>query len=320
MIDLAILWFALVFVLLGTFLFLDGFDFGVGMLFATREEAEDRDTLLAAIGPVWDGNEVWLVVFGGALFAVFPAAYAGLFSRHYLLMFAILGALILRGIAPELYEQRSDERWQRWWGRSFVVGSALAPFLLGMFAANWVLGTSTIVSVPSLAFGLTLVALTLAEGGAFLGLKTRGPLRDEMTHYGRLAAMAYLVLVVIVIAYLAATRSDLHGALLSPLSLASVVVSVALVAGVVLAGRAERYRAAFVAAAGLPYALVAFVGNLLYPAIDPAVGLTVQEGVVSDLPLTIMTVAAAFILPIVVVYFGVVYSVFRGPADPSETY
>ncbi len=320
MIDLATLWFALVFVLLGTFLFLDGFDFGVGMLFATREEEEDRETLLAAIGPVWDGNEVWLVVFGGALFAVFPAAYAGLFSRHYLLMFAILGALILRGIAPELYEQRSDERWQRWWGRSFVVGSALAPFLLGMFAANWVLGASTIVSVPSLAFGLTLVALTLVEGGAFLGLKTRGPLRDEMTRYGRLAALAYLVLVVIVIAYLAATRSDLHGALLSPLSLASVVVSVGLVAALVLAGRAERYRAAFVAAAGLPYALVAFVGNLLYPAIDPAVGLTVQEGVVSDLPLTMLTVAAAFILPIVVVYFGVVYSVFRGPADPSETY
>jgi cytochrome d ubiquinol oxidase subunit II len=317
MIDLAVLWFALVFVLLGTFLFLDGFDFGVGMLFTTRDEEEERETLLAAIGPICDGNEVWLVVFGGALF---PAAYAGLFSRQYLLMFAILGVLILRGIAPELYEQRSDERWQRWWGRSFVVGSALAPFLLGMFAANWVLGASTIVSIPSLAFGLTLVALTLVEGGAFLGLKTRGTLRDEMTRYGRLAALAYLVLVVIVIGYLAATRSDLHGALLSPLSLASVVVSVALVAGVVLAGRAERHRAAFVAAAGLPYALVAFVGNLLYPAIDPAVGLTVQEGVVSDLPLTMLTVAAAFILPIVVVYFAVVYSVFRGPADPSETY
>ncbi|EFW91636.1 cytochrome d ubiquinol oxidase, subunit II [Haladaptatus paucihalophilus DX253] len=320
MIDLAVLWFALVFVLLGTFLFLDGFDFGVGLLFATRDDEEERETLLAAIGPIWDGNEVWLVVFGGALFAVFPAAYAGLFSRHYLLMFAILGALILRGIAPELYEQRSDDRWKRWWGRSFIVGSALSPFLLGMFAANWVLGASTIVSVPSLAFGLTVVALTLVEGAAFLGLKTRGTLRDEMSDYSARAALAYLVLVVVVIGYLAATRSDLHGALLSPLSLAAVVVSVALVAGVVLASRADRHRAAFAAAAFLPYALVAFVGNLLYPAIDPAVGLTVQEGVVSDLPLTMLTVAAAFILPIVVVYFGVVYSVFSGPADPSETY
>lgn len=320
MIDLPVLWFALVFVLLGTFLFLDGFDFGVGLLFATRNDEEERETLLAAIGPIWDGNEVWLVVFGGALFAVFPAAYAGLFSRYYLLMFAILAALILRGIAPELYEQRSDDRWHKWWGRAFVIGSATAPFFLGMFAANWVLGAAHIVTVPALAFGVTLVALTLVEGATFLGLKTRGELRAEVTNVGGRAALAYLALVVVVIGYLVVTRPDLHAALLSPLSLVAVVVSIVLVLGVVLATRAERHRTAFGAAAGLPYALVAFVGNLLYPAIDPAVGLTVREGVVSNLPLTIMTVAAAFILPIVVVYFAVVYSVFSGPADPSETY
>lgn len=320
MIDLANLWFALVFVLLGTFLFLDGFDFGVGMLFATLDDEEERETLLAAIGPVWDGNEVWLVVFGGALFAVFPAAYAGLFSRYYLLMFAILAALILRGIAPELYEQRSDDRWHRWWGRAFVVGSTTAPFFLGMFAANWVLGASGIVSIAALAFGLTLVALTLIEGSAYLGLKTRGGLRSEMMRYGRRLSFVYLALVVVVIGYLALTRPDLRNALVSPVSIVSVVVSVLLVGGFVVATRAERFRAGFVAAAGLPYALVAFVANLLYPAIDPAAGLTVQEGVVSSLPLTMLTVAAAFILPIVVVYFAVVYSVFRGPAEPSETY
>ncbi len=320
MIELADLWFVLVFALLGTFLFLDGFDFGVGMLFATRDDEEDRETLLAAIGPVWDGNEVWLVVFGGALFAVFPAAYAGLFSRYYFLMFAILAALILRGIAPELYEQRSDDRWHRWWGRAFVVGSTAAPFFLGMFAANWVLGASGIVSIAAVAFGLTLVALTLVEGTAFLGLKTRGGLRTEMIRYGRRTAFGYLALVVVVIGYLAVTRPDLRDTLVSPLSLASVVVSVLLVVGFVVAAGAERFRAAFVAVAGLPYALVAFVANLLYPAIDPAVGLSVQEGVVSSLPLTMVTVAAAFILPIVVVYFVVVYSVFRGPAEPSETY
>ncbi|MGA9400093.1 cytochrome d ubiquinol oxidase subunit II [Haladaptatus sp.] len=320
MIDLANLWFALVFVLLGTFLFLDGFDFGVGMLFATLDDEEERETLLAAIGPVWDGNEVWLVVFGGALFAVFPAAYAGLFSRYYLLMFAILAALILRGIAPELYEQRSDDRWHRWWGRAFVVGSTTAPFFLGMFAANWVLGASGIVSIAALAFGLTLVALTLVEGSAYLGLKTRGGLRSEMMRYGRRLSFVYLALVVVVIGYLAVTRPDLRDALVSPISIVSVVVSVLLVGGFVVATRAERFRAGFVAAAGLPYALVAFVANLLYPAIDPAAGLTVQEGVVSSLPLTMLTVAAAFILPIVVVYFAVVYSVFRGPAEPSETY
>ncbi|WP_458207604.1 cytochrome d ubiquinol oxidase subunit II [Haladaptatus sp. NG-SE-30] len=320
MIDLPDLWFALVFALLGTFLFLDGFDFGVGALFATRDDEEERETLLAAIGPVWDGNEVWLVVFGGALFAVFPAAYAGLFSRNYLLMFAILGALILRGISPEFYEQREDERWRRTWGRAFVVGSVTAPFFLGMFTANWVLGASGIVNVPAVAFGLVVVALTIVEGVAFLGLKTRNDLRAEMARYATRVAPAYLALVVVVIAYLGLTRPDLRDALVSPLSLLAVVATVGLVVGVVLAMRNERYLVAFVAAAGLPYALVTFVGNLLYPAIDPAVGLTVRGSVVSDLPLTIMTVAAAFLLPVVLTYFGVLYSVFSGPADPSETY
>lgn len=106
---LAELWFVLVFFTLGMFLFLDGFDFGVGVLFATRDEHE-REQLLASIGPFWDGNEVWLVVFGGTLFAAFPAVYANLFSRYYLLLFAILAALGLRGLAPEMYEERSDDQ------------------------------------------------------------------------------------------------------------------------------------------------------------------------------------------------------------------
>ena len=140
------LWFGLVFAVLGTFLFLDGFDFGVGALFATRDDDREREQLLAAIGPFWDGNEVWLVVFGGMLFAVFPEVYADLFSRHYLLMFAILGALILRGLAPEMYEQRHDETWQYRWGQAFVVGSIASPFFLGVFVGNWLFGVAGGVS------------------------------------------------------------------------------------------------------------------------------------------------------------------------------
>ncbi|MFB6135390.1 MAG: cytochrome d ubiquinol oxidase subunit II, partial [Halobacteriaceae archaeon] len=145
---LADLWFGLLFFVFATFLFLDGFDFGVGALFATRDDEAEREQLLAAIGPFWDGNEVWLVVFGGAMFAAFPEVYANLFSRHYLLMFAILGALILRGLAPEMYEQRHDDAWRTWWGRAFVAGSVAAPFLLGLFAANWLLGATATVTLP----------------------------------------------------------------------------------------------------------------------------------------------------------------------------
>jgi len=189
------------FFIFATFLFLDGFDFGVGALFATREDADEREQLLSAIGPFWDGNEVWLVVFGGAMFAAFPAVYANLFSRHYLLMFAILGALIVRGLAPEMYEQRHDAAWQRWWGRAFVVGSLTAPFFLGMFTANWLLGATTIVTLPGLVVGLAVVALTVVDGVAFLRLKTRGDLREDLRTDGYRALAAYLVLVVVTLGY-----------------------------------------------------------------------------------------------------------------------
>src|SRR6056297_2028769 len=192
---LAELWFGLVFFILATFLFLDGFDFGVGVLFALQDDEEERETMLAAIGPFWDGNEVWLVVFGGALFAAFPSAYANLFSRHYLLMFAILGALILRGLAPEFYEQRHDEQWQTWWGRAFVVGSVAAPFLLGVFAGNWLVGASGSLTLVGLVVGVTLTLLTVVSGAAFLQLKARNRLPDAVTIYGTAAAVGYLLAV-----------------------------------------------------------------------------------------------------------------------------
>src|SRR6056297_3084817 len=197
------LWFALIFAMLGTFLFLDGFDFGAGAIFALLETDEERETVLAAIGPFWDGNEVWLVVFGGALFAAFPPAYAGLFSRHYLLMFGILGALILRGLAPEMYEQRHDEPWQRWWGRAFVAGSVLAPFLLGVFAGNWLVGATGSVTLVGPVVGVTLTLLTVVSGAAFLQLKARDHLTDAITTYGVGATVGYLLAVVVTLGVLA---------------------------------------------------------------------------------------------------------------------
>jgi cytochrome d ubiquinol oxidase subunit II len=312
------LWFGLIFAMLGTFLFLDGFDFGAGALFATREDDADRETILAAIGPFWDGNEVWLVVFGGALFAAFPAVYADLFSRHYLLMFGILGALILRGLAPEMYEQRHDAAWQRWWGRAFVAGSLLAPFLLGAFVGNWVAGTPRSFTLVGVLVGLTTVALTIVSGTAFLRVKTRGSLRADFRRYGERAVVAYLLAVVGTLVALAAT--GLRAAILSPVVLGLVVVSVLLAGGYVLALRRGRDLLALAASAGLTYGLTAVVALLLYPAIDPVSGLTVRSAIVSTLPLNLMSVGAALLLPLVATYFVVLYSAFSGPAEPTEAY
>ncbi|AFK18163.1 cytochrome d ubiquinol oxidase subunit II [Haloferax mediterranei ATCC 33500] len=312
------LWFGLVFFILGMFLFLDGFDFGVGALFATRDDEDERETLLAAIGPFWDGNEVWLVVFGGALFAAFPAVYANLFSRHYLLMFAILGALILRGLAPEMYEQRHDEAWQTWWGRSFVVGSVSAPFFIGVFAAHWLLGISSLVSLPGVVVGLAVVALTIVAGVGFLGMKTRGALQRDVVEYGPKAMAAYLALVVVTLGYLVVLRPDLG--VIAPIPLALVVITLVSAGGYLVTLREERYTLAFGTVPVLVFAFVALVAVLMFPMADPAVGLTVSDAIISILPLNIMSIAAALLLPLVFSYFGILYSTFRGPIETGESY
>ena len=314
------IWFALVFFVLGMFLFLDGFDFGIGILFATREDDAEKETLLAAIGPFWDGNEVWLVVFGGALFAAFPEVYATLFSRYYLLMFAILAALGLRGLSPEMYEEREDERWRRYWGWAFVVGSALAPFLLGVFAINWLTGVAGIVSAPGVLGGLAVVALTVADGAAFLGLKTRGSLRDDASAYGVRAAAAYLVLVALTLVAVYVTVPALRSALLSLPVITLVLLSVALVAGYVVATRRGEYLAAFASVGALVFGLVTVIAVAMFPTVDRATGLTVSAGIVSPLPLNLMSIMMALLLPIVLSYFAVLYSVFSGPIESGETY
>lgn len=317
---LAELWFALLFFLLGTFLFLDGFDFGAGALFATRDDADERETILAAIGPFWDGNEVWLVVFGGALFAAFPAVYANLFSRHYLLMFAILGALILRGLAPEMYEQRHDEMWQRWWGRSFVAGSLAAPFLLGMFVANWLTGSPRTITLPAFTVGVAVVALTVVSGTAFLRVKTRGTLRDDLRRYGELAVVGYLVAVVVSLVALALASTRLQSGLLTAPVIALVVATVVLAGGYVWALRAGRDLLALVASAVMTYGLVVVVALLLFPLVDPATDLSLTEAIVSTLPLNLMSVSAALLLPLVLTYFAVLYSTFSGPVQSTDAY
>jgi len=314
------LWFAVLFFILGMFLFLDGFDFGTGVLFALRDDEHEREQLLAAIGPFWDGNEVWLVVFGGAMFAAFPPVYANLFSRHYLLMFAILAGLFLRGLAPEMFEQREDEAWRTWWGRSFAVGSAVTPFLVGLFAGNWVVGATSLVSLPGVVVGLALVALCVVTGVAFVRLKSRGPLRAEVAPFGLQALVAYLVLVVAALGSIYVTTPALQSELLSPAVIGLVVLTVVLAVGYALATRQDRYHVAFTAGAGLVFTFVVVVASLLYPYVDPATDLTASEAIVSTLPLNLMTIMGAILIPIVLGYFGILYSTFAGPIEPEETY
>jgi cytochrome d ubiquinol oxidase subunit II len=246
--------------------------------------------------------------------------YANLFSRNYLLLFGVLAALILRGLAPEMYEQRHDAAWQRWWGRSFVVGSVLTPFLLGVFTANWLTGSGALLTPVGVAVGSTLVALTVVSGAAFLRVKTAGSLREGVRRAGERALVAYLGLVVVTLGLLSLSTPRLAAAVTAPAVLALVATSVGLGVGYVAALRTGRDLLALVASGLLTYGLVAVVAFLLFPLVDPGTGLSVSEAIVAPLALNIMSVASAFLLPLVVTYFVVLYSAFSGPVRPTESY
>ncbi len=184
------IWFVLLGVLLLGYAVLDGFDLGVGMLapFVARTP-EERGLVLRTIGPVWDGNEVWLLTAGGALFAAFPIVYATVFSGLYLALVLLLAALIGRAVALEFREQLHDPRWRRTWDVVFFVGSALPPLLLGVAVGNIIRGLPLdaagaytggllgLLTAFPLLVGLLVVAFCLTHGAAWLVLKTEGGLQ-----------------------------------------------------------------------------------------------------------------------------------------------
>lgn len=313
-------WFGILLFTLTMYVFLDGFDFGIGILYATRKEVQDRETLLAAFGPVWDANEVWLVAFGTILFAAFPSVYASLLSDHYLLIFAIVFSLLLRGVTPELREQRDDPSWQRACDRGFVIGSIASPFFIGTLTGSWVFGTG-MISLPSVMTGVAIVFLSLSSGAAYLGMKTTNDLRREMASYGIYASLGYLSAIVLLLTIVIVT--DPLGVRETLVSIPVVVVVVAtvvlLVAGVVAAERGEVVRW-FAATAGVAAALMILVAILLYPVIYPATGQTVREAIISPLALNVLTIVVVPVLALVLIYFKYLYSVFSGPIEDDEGY
>lgn len=313
------LWFGLVIVSLGGYLLLDGFDFGLGMLYADAEE-DERQTMLAAFGPIWKANEVWLVLFGTVLFAAFPRVYANLLSRHYLLVFAIVLTLALRGLGSKLREEREDETWVRFWDACFVAGSALSPLLLGALVGSWVLGEPSALAAGPIVVGLTVVALSVVLGAAFLGMKAEGELRENVLERGRIAVGVYVALFVLTAVALYALYPGLRPVVVSAPTVLVVAVTLASAATVLYASLDGHYHLVVVGAAGVAGALVAFVAYLLYPSVDPAASLTVSEAVVSPLPLNLASIFAVTFLPIILGYFFVLFSVFSGPADPAESY
>jgi len=312
--SLPTVWFGVVMFTLAMYVALDGMDFGIGMLYATRDD-HDRETLLSAFGPIWDANEVWIVAFGTTLLAAFPAVYSRLLSEHYLLAIAIVMALLMRGVAPELREQRDDPEWHRRCDQLFVFGSTVTPLLLGMLVGSWIFGTA-VFSLPSLLTGVGLVALCVTSGAAFLAAKTSGPLADDMVRYGMASTATYLGGVVVLLAVVYWLNPVNVRALLMTLPAAVVVLaSVIFGGGGIVAARQGRHKLWFGATFGLSFMLVGLIATLLYPRIYPASGLTIDAVVVSPLALNLTTILGLPVLLLVLWYFKFLYSTFAGPVD-----
>ncbi len=327
-------WFLLIAVLWTGYFVLEGFDFGVGMLLPVVGRTEtDRRVAINTIGPVWDGNEVWLIVAGGATFAAFPEWYASLFSGFYMALLLILVALIVRGVAFEFRGKVDSDRWRRNWDIGLVVCSVLPAFLWGVAFANIVAGVPldarheftgtlfTLLNPYALLGGLATTALFALHGAVFLSLKTTGIVRARSRAS---AHMLGLATVVAGGAFLVWT-SLAHGAVWTVLPV--LVTAAALIAAILAIGRAREGWAFLLTATAIIGVTVTLFGSL-YPDVlpsstDAANSLTTINAASTPYTLTIMTWVAVVFTPIVVAYQAWTFWVFRrriGTADiPAAT-
>ena len=315
-------WFGLIAVLWAGFFLLEGFDLGVGVLlpFVAHDESQ-RQVVLRTIGPVWDGNEVWLLVAGGATFAAFPEWYASAFAGLYFALALVLVGLILRGIGLEYRGKVATAEGRAWCDRAVVVGSFLPALLLGVAFANFVRGLQMnaahvvtggfwyLLNPYALLGGLVTLTLFCFHGAAFLGLRTEGPVRDRARSLGlKLAAP----LVLLAVAFFAASFLVRGNALTLILS---VVVAVIVLAAIECL-RLGREGWAFVATALASVLVPVFVFASLWPDVLPArnhaaFSLTVRNASSSHYTLVVMTIVALVMTPIVLAYQAWTYWVFR---------
>jgi cytochrome d ubiquinol oxidase subunit II len=327
------LWFVLWGLLWAVYFTLDGFDFGTGMLrvFLAKDETGRRITH-TAIGPIWDGNEVWLITAGGATFAAFPLTYASMFSFLYLPMLLILFSLIIRGVAIEFRPKHDTARWRSAWDWALAVTSFTAPLVLGLGFGNIFQGLlfdSTgyhgsffkLFNPYGLLTAALFIVLFLQHGALWLRYKTDGDLHQRST---RLAGALWFVALVVAAGFLVATPFAtrlLDNYLAHPLWLVVPVLAVAALLAVKLL--ADRPLAAFLASCAtillvVATALVGLFPNLIPSQLDPGASLTITNSSSSQYTLRLMAIVALVFVPIVVVYQLLVYRFFRAKVKAAD--
>lgn len=328
-------WFLLIAVLWVGYFILEGFDFGVGMLqrFVSRNEA-DRRAVLTTLGPVWDGNEVWLLVAGGATFAAFPEWYATLFSGFYLPLFLILVSLIVRGVAFEYRSKYGKAQWRQRWDLAIFISSAIPALLWGVAFANIVRGVPieraesgsleyvggffNLLNPYALLGGVVTLTVFLTHGAVFLSLKTTGTIRDRSHEIAKVSGLVAAVAAVTFLVWTNLMLPEINSVVLG----LSVAVAALWVAGI-FANLKRREGWSFIFSAATIATFVSTLFFALYPRVMPSslgaqFDLTITNASSTDYTLKVMTFVAVIMTPLVLIYQGWTYWVFRKRVSASQ--
>ncbi len=327
--DLNIIWFILVGILFTGYAMLDGFDLGVGALHLFVKKDEERRVFLNAIGPVWDGNEVWLVTGGGATFAAFPEVYATLLSGFYEAFFLFLAALIFRAVSIDFRSKLESKWWRSLWDVNFTIGSVGAGFVLGIAMGNIAWGVPLdvngeyagsfldLLNPYAIWMGVTTVAFFMMHGAIFLHLKTEGDLQAKIREWIRpciiFFIVSYILLAMATLVYVPHASAAVRN---NPVLFIVVALSILAIANIpreIFHGRDDR---AFISScAALIFLMVLFglntFPNLVYSRPDVENSLTIYNAASSQKTLGIMLIIAAIGMPLVLTYTISIYWIFR---------
>ena len=335
--DLNTTWFILIGVLFAGYAILDGFDLGVGALHLFTKTDEERRIMLNSIGPVWDGNEVWLVTGGGALFAAFPIVYASVFSGFYLAFMLLLAALIFRAVAIEFRGKQPMRWWRQMWDVGFSLGSVSSSFLIGVAMGNiaWGLpldergeyagGFLAMLHPYPLWLGVTTVALFMMHGAIYAVMKTEGDLQDKLrgwvNHCIIFFIICYAITTMATLLYLPHMAARLRA---QPILFSVAVLNMLAIANIPREIHHRRDFRAFLSSCAAMLALMALFGlemypNLVYSNPIPEHSLTAFNASSSQKTLAIMLTIAIIGVPIVLAYTVSIYWIFRGKVKLDKT-
>lgn len=329
--DLEIIWFGVICAAAVAYVVLDGFDLGVGMLHLFAKKDEERRLMLNAIGPVWDGNEVWIIVVGGALLAGFPAAYATLCSAFYTPIMVFLAGIIFRAVAIEFRSKLTHTRWRKTWDVVFSLGSFLIAFVLGVLLGNLVQGIQIdaegvftgsfwdFFTPYTILTGLTAISLFTMHGAIYLNMKIEGPLHDKTRQWSVISTVCfmitYILLTVATVMYMQHMVDRVQGkgnlywiGILAMLCIAMIPYLL----------RRKNDGWAFLTSCFSITLLFVLFGLGIYPelirsSINPEVNsITIFNSASSDLTLTVLLIIAGIGVPLVLAYGFWIYRIFRG--------